>query len=452
MHSRRKFICSVAALMTSLLTMCKPSSKNKRMKSIVKSDVISKVLVSINGTPDQNIKEVIKLLGGIEKVVGSEDIVIIKPNLQWWNQGAPSIAACNTLIEMIMNRPGGFSGEVIIGENTHRGNEPWTKTGWATTFERNNDLPGAKNYDDLCKLLKKNYDNHFSVSHWIDVSAGGKRVYGPQDGNGYVYCDGTGGVPLISMSNGLDGAERREVIMSYPIFTTDNGTVIDFKNGVWKDGSYTDQPVKFINLAALNHHSTYCGMTSAVKNYFGITDISNGADPEKGGKLCGNFYNFHSFAFNEWANGPVPGIMGKEVGFFMNKIRKADLNITTAEWVGLISRTDKPVAHTKAVLASTDPVALDYHSAKYLLLPNSGCKHHDPDWKQGPLYRYLSECAEITGYNFGDSNVADQTYDFDIGQLQKESNSFVYGKINWGSNIKTMLKYLLFRFGHHFLN
>jgi hypothetical protein len=40
--------------------------------------------------------------------------------------------------------------------------------------------------------------------------------------------------------------------------------------------------------------------------------------------------------------------------------RKADLNIISAEWTGLSSRTDPPIARTQAVLASIDPVALDY--------------------------------------------------------------------------------------------
>ena len=52
------------------------------------------------------------------------------------------------------------------------------------------------------------------------------------DGTGYVYCDGTGGVPLISFDNGQKGNGFREVIMTYPVFQTDKGTVVDFKNGL----------------------------------------------------------------------------------------------------------------------------------------------------------------------------------------------------------------------------
>lgn len=38
------------------------------------------------------------------------------------------------------------------------------------------------------------------------------------------------------------------------------------------------------------------------------------------------------------------GMIGAEIAVFMNTIRKAVLNITTAEWVGLASRTDPPDA------------------------------------------------------------------------------------------------------------
>ena len=140
--------------------------------------------------------------------------------------------------------------------------------------------------------MKKKYHDNFSICHLIDVDAGNQRVFSPEDGTGYVYCDGTGGVPLISMDNGARGDDFREVIMTYPIFKTDKGTLVDFKNGIWEKGVYTDQPLKFINFAALNHHSTYCGATSSIKNYLGISDISGGSDPHKNGKLTEKFISY----------------------------------------------------------------------------------------------------------------------------------------------------------------
>ena len=47
----------------------------------------SKVFLVKNGTPEENTKKVINLIGGIEKYIGKNSIVILKPNSQWYNQG-----------------------------------------------------------------------------------------------------------------------------------------------------------------------------------------------------------------------------------------------------------------------------------------------------------------------------------------------------------------------------
>jgi len=302
----------------------------------------------------------------------------------------------------------------------------------------------VKNANDLVALLKRKYKDSFSFRHWLDIDAGGKRVYGPKDGEGYVFCDGTNGMPLLSLSNGCIGKDERSTIMTYPVFLTDRGTTIDFKNGIWEDGSYSSKKLRFINLAALNHHSTYCGMTSAVKNYLGITDISGGADPFNNGRLTDEYYNFHSFCLNKWSPGPVPGMLGAEVGVFMNTIRRADLNIITAEWTGLSSRTIPPIARTRAVLASEDPVALDYHAAKYILYPNSKIPLHDPDNKRSPSFDYLKECSGKNGGIMGKStNVT--SYDFLSQSLQKEDDLVIHGDILWKTGIKQMAKYIILR-------
>lgn len=401
---------------------------------------------AINGRPAMNLAKVIELMGGIKTIIGGDDVVVIKPNVQWWNQGVPNLSALKAFVDLIMNRPGGFKGEVVLAENCHRGASPWQHAGWVTGFERNSDLPQIKNFNDLSIYLKKRYGDRFSTCHWIDVDEGNKRIFDTAEGPGYVYCDGSGGVPLISFDNGARGDDYRAVIMSYPVFKTDKGTVIDFKNGIWEKGTHTEQPLRFINFPALNHHSTYCGATSAIKNYLGISDLSGGADPHNGGQLTGNYYNFHSFPFNKWSSGPEPGMLGAEIGVFMNTIRKADLNITTAEWIGLASRTEPPVAHTRAVLACKDSVALDYHATKYLLYPNSRLLIHNPDDEKSPLHQYLAMCAEKGGGIFDEKHVAVKSYDFNTKAFQDDSNLVVIGEKKWGTNIKSLLKYLALRF------
>jgi hypothetical protein len=408
----------------------------------------STIYRAVNGSPDKNVAKVVEMMGGIEQFIESDAVVLIKPNVQWWNQGGANLSALKALIDLIMNRPGGFEGEVVVAENCHRGLTPWTSlhSGWVPSFQRNSDLTNVKNMNDLCALLKRKYGSRFSAVHWVDLSYGGKRVFSPNDGEGYAYCDGTGGLPLIKCDNGAPGHHFRSTIMTYPIFRTDNGTVVDFRNGPWEKGRYTGRPLRFINFAALNHHSEFCGATSAIKNYMGITDLSGGSNPVKGGYLSGPFYNFHSFSFNGSAPGPIPGMVGKEIGVFMKTVRKADLNLTCAEWVGLTSRINPPVAHTRAILACTDPVALDYHAIKYLLFANSKVSIHDVDNKKSPLHQYLLRCSEEGGGILDETLVAVKTYDFKKGLAKDDDELVVNGAIEWGNNVRDIMKYVYFRY------
>ena len=402
---------------------------------------------SVNGSPNENVEKVVSLMGGVETLIDKDDIVVIKPNVQWWNQGAPNMGALYTFIQSIMERPGGFSGEVVIAENCHRGNRPWQSAGWSHSFERNRSISDVQNYNELTQRLKSEFGDRYSTVHWVNVRYGAKRVYSPDEGVGYVFCDGSGGVPKLVFGNGASGDDFRETIMTYPIFKTDRGTVVDYKNGIWENGKYDNERLKFINFAALNHHSTYCGMTSLIKNYLGVSDLSGGPDPFNDGKLTEKYYNFHSFPFNKWAPGPQPGMIGAEIGVFLSTVRKADLHVVTADWIGLADRIEPPVARTRAVLASTDPVALDYHSAKYLLHANSGIRFHNPDAFDSPTHQYIKACADHGGGIFDERKVKLVSYDHKSKRMQSDDEAAVIGDKEWGSDPKALGKYLLMRYG-----
>jgi hypothetical protein len=445
MESRRSFIKKVGAILGIMAIDIRGFFRPAYAKPMT-VEAKGTVYRAINGTPQENLIKAIDLMGGIEKIVAEDDVVVIKPNVQWWNQGAPNLGALDAFVALVMERSGGFRGEVVIAENCHRGQQPWKSAGWAKAFERNADLRGFNSFNALSEHLKGKYGERCPTVHWIDAKAAGRRVFGPQDGSGYVYCDGTGGVPMLKFENGCEGKDPRAVIMTYPIFTTDRGTVVDFKNGIWEKGAYTERPMKFVNFAALNHHSTYCGATSAVKNYLGVTDLSGGPDPQDRGKLTDAYYNFHSFPFNKWAPGPAAGMLGAEIGVFMNAVRGADLNITTAEWTGLASRVDPPVVKTRAVLASSDPVALDYHAFKYVLYPNSGIKVHNPDAEKSPVRQDLRKCAEQGGGGFDEKYVKVESYDFTKKAMQRDEDLVIHGERHWGTKPKAILKYIYLRY------
>jgi hypothetical protein len=372
---------------------------------------ISNIYMSRNGTPEGNVTHVIESMGGIQKLINPDDIVVIKPNAQWRGHGGSNTNAIKGFIDLVLAIPN-FNGEIIIAENHHAAID--NSLGWTTTH-RNGDF----NLNELVEYFnQKGYPN-VTKYHWHDAGPNpvplqfpggdGHRVDGPEQGDGYVWTDED------------FEFEGRKTKMTYPVFTSaHSGVTIDFKNGAWKDGDYTQQPIKFVNFATLNHHSPTFGVTASIKNYLGVVDMTcgvHGTEPE-------GFYNFHYVGLG-WSRehllgnfvetnltspgiqkfktfmkcvrhfGPFNGATGGAVGHFMNTVRQADLNIIAAEFVGHEGRQVTPV-QMRTVLASTDPVALDYYAAKYVLYPLGGkhAKYNNPDWTDGPFRKTLDACHD----------------------------------------------------------
>ena len=128
MDTRRNFIKKLLIMMSTLPFLNKAWA-NKLPAKKTGNETSCPLYRALNGSPEENISRVIELMGGIENIIGPDDVVVIKPNVQWWNQGVPNLAALSEFVEIIMNRPGGFNGEVVLGENVHRGAEPWKHAG-----------------------------------------------------------------------------------------------------------------------------------------------------------------------------------------------------------------------------------------------------------------------------------------------------------------------------------
>lgn len=390
LFSRRNFI-KAAGKGAGLLAVAPALWRDNSITNLTNQLIKFHIYIAKDYGPGKNIEMIIDMMGGINNLIDTDDIVIIKTNAQHFNQGSPNLAAIKRYIELVIEMPN-FKGEIIVADNNHSNKWPWLHGAWHNTFEINSDVPDVHNLNDLINLFQHQGYNNVTGCHWLDVDKGGKRVYNPADGDGSVYrtdliCD-----------NAASGDDYRETIMTYPIFTSSySSKTIDLANGVYQNGEYNDQPVKFINFAGLCSHGSYTGATSAIKNYLGVADLSGGW--EKGGKLFDNYYNFHSFPFNDAGPGPVPGMLGREVGMFLKSIRPADLNITTAEWVGWEHRSDiNKAAQTKTILACADPVTLDYYATKYLLYPAGQANNSyfgerlNPDRTDLPLRQYLEQC------------------------------------------------------------
>ena len=143
MFTRREIIKILGTFM-GMVSFGKMTMAEQQILKEATDNLLVSLYRAVNGSPETNLEKVIDLLGGIERIIGPHDVVVIKPNVQWWNQGVPNLSALKRFIDLIMSRPGGFNGEVVLAENCHRGSTPWEHAGWAAKFARNSDLKEIK--------------------------------------------------------------------------------------------------------------------------------------------------------------------------------------------------------------------------------------------------------------------------------------------------------------------
>ncbi len=363
-------------------------------------------------------RRLIESLGGIESLIDKDDVVILKPNSQWWHQGMTNTDVMAEFIQMILEIPN-FSGEIIIADNNQSIESD--QRAW-TTNERN----GRFNYNELVEYFNSNGYKNVTKYRWHPAGpnptplqfagSGNSIVKHPAEGDGYIWPKDL----YFTCPYG------NRTILAYPVFTSSfSGITVDLKDGVYKDGDYTDQPIKFINFSALNHHGRYAGATASVKNFMGVVDMSCGYPAPKPEDTFNTHHIGVSAVFRLMAKHRLalrkfpyfydiylhPSVFrfrytGGVLGSFMKNVRRADLNIITAITVGWGSRIDTEMAYqANMVIASTDPIALDFWSCANVLLPaakRSGADEYyirlnNPGIEGGPLRLFLEECRREFG-------------------------------------------------------
>ncbi len=395
---------------------------------------VSNIYHSFNGTAAQNVGKVFEMAyAGIENFIGPNDIVVLRPNLQWPRNGYTNSRIGKALIDLILNRPGGFTGEIIVVENQHRG-IPHTSdnSGWVTQNKLSN---GPWNWFELIQhfvehqedysngmhtdpvtgqtnvtfqfLLKRQSftldDPHPILSTYGGMYFGGQLAFFDDDVEPFLTFkyDYPTRTCFYAFRNDLVYSNEiarvtplnTEYVMNYPVFKSlHSGLYISlYKNHrfAWdpRTEAFTDIPVKFINMCTLNHHGRYAGVTSIVKGHFGMP--------------------YDAFHFVGWpdANPATFYYAGGAIGYWMHHIRKADLHMSCAERVGTIGRKEENAYQAKAVAIATDPVALDYYVGKNILFPAGGRfglggrdaelpMTNDPDLKGGYYHLTLEFCHD----------------------------------------------------------
>jgi len=275
-------------------------------------------------------------LSGPSGIIEPIDVVLIKVNAQWKYRGCTNSDLIRGLIQRILDHPDGFDGEVVIFENGQgRGS-------------LNCDTTGG-NYPDASVHANANDESH-SFRYLVNEIFNDPRV------SSYLLD------PIRSTFTGLNdhvsNGYRKYENVSYPCFTTAGGHRVELREGIWQGSGYS-QNLKLINVPVLKYHDKGGSeITASLKHMYGVVSMSDGQSD-----------------FRHYSG------LGETCGKIMVSVRTPVLNIIDAIWVSYSSLLGYPASTTyraNQILASQDPVALDYWAAAYVMYPISKNPRHLP--------------------------------------------------------------------------
>ena len=289
-------------------------------------------------------------------LIASDDVVLIKVNCQWDERGGTNTDLVKALIQIILNHPDGFDGEVVIADNGQR-QYGSGGSGGSLDWERNNAEDVSQSMQDVVDSFAQNH--RVSTYLWDEITTTRVGEYSDGDmGDGYVVN------ATASLMTGI--------MVSYPKFRTEHGTYLSLKHGVWdpETETYDGGSLKLINVPVLKTHIIY-GITACVKHYMGVPSDRLTA-------------GLGSRTHDTVGDGGM--------GTLMVETRFPVLNVLDAIWVNarLGSQAGPSTPYQRAtrvdvIAASTDPVALDHWASKHILMeaaPDGDKASIDPDNEQ----------------------------------------------------------------------
>jgi len=273
---------------------------------------------------------------GANGMIWPNDVVLVKVNAQWKYRGCTNSDLIRGLIQAILDHPDGFIGEVVIVENGQgRGS-------------LNCDTPNS--YDGDTSVRANANDESHSFQYLVDTVFSESRV------SAYLLDDIRGN--FIAGTDHVTEGYRKYKKVSYPCFTTAGGHRVELREGTWTGAAYR-QNLKLINVPVLKHHDKGGSeITASLKHFYGILSM-------KDGQVKSRHYR----------------ALGAACGTMVAAVRTPVLNIIDAIWVSHTSLKGYPASAThraNQILASQDPVALDYWAAREILYPIDYNKRHHP--------------------------------------------------------------------------
>jgi len=292
-------------------------------------------VIYVKENTDATDSGVTRLLAGIQpafySLIRADDVVLIKINSQWAERGGTNTDLLKSLIQYIVDYPGGFRGEVIIADNG-QGMFGSERSGGRLDWPNAN----AKDHTQSAQRVADFFAGQgFKVSgvSWDKMTRIRTQEFESGDTNDGFIVE--------------EGVQSTGIVISYAKFTTKYGTRVSFKRGVWQNSAYDSERLKVINAPVLKFHGQY-QVTGAVKSYMGTPSntLTNMAPHNSVGR----------------------GGMGTQ----MAKTRFPILNVLDMIYVAADAGPSSPynrAVQKNMVAISTDPVALDYWASKNVLMP-----------------------------------------------------------------------------------
>jgi uncharacterized protein (DUF362 family) len=315
-------------------------------------------------------------IGGKDGLIDKSDVVLIKVNAQWKHRGSTNSDVVRGLIQQILEHPDGFDGEIVLFDNGQGRGSLCCDTSWG--------------YPDAGVHANAEQGNH-AFSYLVDKVFADSRV-------SMYLLDPIRDTFISHQDHSTDGY-RKVSDVSYPCFTTAKGNRIELKEGVW-NGEGHDESLKLISVPVLKDHGG-CGITGAVKTFYGVLSMSDGF---QGGRITRAVKTLYG-AFSRSGGHDKRHFreLGRHCGEVISKVRAPLITILDCIWVSQGATAGYPPEETtrlNQLLASIDPVALDYWAAKHLLYPIDNNVEHHPDMFT-PLHDYLVQSRDVINSDGG---------------------------------------------------
>ena len=337
------------------------------------------------------------VLCGPNGLIATNDVVMLKVNAQWKCRGGTNTDLLRGIIHRILQHPDGFNGEVVIFENGQ--GRPAAFDGIHCDVDKTEYKP----FPELIGKVQVNAEQQdvTTIDHLVGTVFAGK----PVSSHLMDLHAGT----FISDSDHTTNGYRRigapgTQCVSYPCFTTARGNRIELREGRWTGFDYA-QNFKLIHCAVLKDHSGDIGMTGALKIVYGTLSMQDGTAARR------HYVDLGSQCARMWT-----------------EVRSPDLSILDCLWVsfgstivngqavsGCVGYPPEITSRQNILLAGHDPVAIDYHANKHILLPLGGnnAANHDPDRnpRLASVYRQAQETINAMGgvrghkSKMGDENI-----------------------------------------------